>query len=81
MGMAELKPCPFCGCGDRRVGIRKQSHKGYKVICGRCGGSGPYVTIKDYHDNKEIARTQAERKWNRRAADSNIHDNPELLNQ
>ena len=20
--LVKLKPCPFCGCGDRRVGIR-----------------------------------------------------------
>ena len=67
--MAELKLCPFCGCGDRRIGIRKMGHKGYKVVCGRCGGSGPYVTIKEHHDNKFIAQGQAAQAWNRRAED------------
>lgn len=23
----ELKPCPFCGCHDRRVGVRKWETK------------------------------------------------------
>lgn len=30
--MENLKPCPFCGCHDRRVGIRKMGKTGYKVI-------------------------------------------------
>lgn len=33
--MENLKPCPFCGCHDRRVGIRKMGKTGYKVICSR----------------------------------------------
>ena len=39
----ELKPCPFCGCHDRRVGVRKMGTKGYKIVCGKCGSTGSYV--------------------------------------
>lgn len=63
MQEVELKPCPFCGCHDRRVGIRKMGSKGYKVICARCGGSGPYVKIED---SKMIAQEEARGAWNRR---------------
>lgn len=51
--MENLKPCPFCGCHDRRVGIRKMGKTGYKVICSRCGSSGPYVGIADFPDKMD----------------------------
>lgn len=41
-------------------------NKGYRVICGKCGGSGPYVAIKDWYDKKIIAQEQAVNEWNRR---------------
>lgn len=56
----ELKPCPFCGCYDRRVGVRKMGTKGYKIICGKCGGAGPYVKIGDFA-NKMDAQEKASR--------------------
>ena len=62
----QLKPCPFCGCSTNKVGIRNQHDKGYKVVCGNCGASGTYVTIKDWHDNKMIAQGQAIKAWNQR---------------
>ena len=66
--MSEIKllPCPFCGNNDRRVGIRRMGKKGYKVVCGKCGASGSYVAIKDWHDNKMIAQGQAIKLWNTR---------------
>ena len=64
--MSELKRCPFCGCNDRKVGIRRMGNKGYSVVCGKCGGKGPYITIKDWHDNKMIAQNQAIKAWNER---------------
>lgn len=64
----ELKPCPFCGCYDRRVGIRKMGKSGYKVICSRCGSSGPYARITDF-PNKMDTQEEAKRAWNRRAND------------
>lgn len=27
----ELKPCPFCGCHDRRVSVRKMGSEGYRA--------------------------------------------------
>lgn len=44
--MKEIKQCPFCGCGDRRVGIRKMGNNGYRVCCSKCGSLGPHVSVK-----------------------------------
>lgn len=67
----KLKACPFCGCRDRRVGIRKMGKKGYKVICAKCGSAGPYAAIKEY-DSKMTAQDQAKEAWNRRTVDEKI---------
>ena len=64
----ELKPCPFCGCHDRRVGVRKMGNKGYKIICGKCGSTGPYVKVEDFA-NKMDAQEKAKEAWNRRVND------------
>lgn len=64
----ELKSRPFCGCHDRRVGIRKMGIKGYKIICGKCGGAGPYVKVEDF-DNKMDAQRKAKEAWNGRTSD------------
>ena len=71
--MEDLKPCPFCGCHDRRVGVRKMGKAGYKMICGRCGSSGPYVRIADF-PNKMDAQEETKRAWNRRVNDGNAVD-------
>ena len=44
--MKEIKQCPFYGCGDRRVGIRKMGNNGYRVCCSKCGSLGPHVSVK-----------------------------------
>lgn len=62
----KLKPCPFCSCDNRKVGIRRMGKKGYSVVCGNCGGKGPYVAIKDWRDSKMVAQGQAVIGWNRR---------------
>lgn len=64
--MSELKPCPFCGCGDRRVGIRRMGSNGYRVCCSRCGSLGPHVSVKEWNGQKEIAQKKAIEKWNER---------------
>ena len=64
MSKIKLKPCPFCGCQDRRVGIRRMGNQGYRVVCGKCGSSGPYISISE---GREIeAQEEAKEKWNRR---------------
>lgn len=63
MQKVKLKPCPFCGCHDCRVGVRRMGSKGYKVICASCGGSGPYVKIEGL---KMIAQEETREAWNRR---------------
>ena len=62
----ELKPCPFCGCHDRRVSVRKMGSEGCRIICGKCGCAGPYVKIKEF-PNKMDAQGKAKETWNRRA--------------
>lgn len=62
----KIKACPFCGCRDRRVGIRRMGSKGYRVVCGACGASGPYVAIKAWWDDKMIAQDAARQGWNNR---------------
>lgn len=64
--MSNLLPCPFCGCNDNKVGVRKIKEKGYKVMCGKCGASSSYITIKEWHSNKMIAQSQAIKAWNSR---------------
>ena len=61
----ELKLCPFCGCHDRRVSVRKMGSEGYRIICGKCGCAGPYVKIKEF-PNKMDAQGKAKETWNRR---------------
>ena len=61
----QIKSCPFCGCGDRRVGIRRMGNKGYRVVCGKCGSTGPHINIAD-HETKSAAQEVAIEKWNRR---------------
>ena len=64
--MAELKQCPFCGCRDRRVGIRRMGSNGYRVCCSRCGSLGPHVSVKEWNGQKEIAQKKAIEKRNER---------------
>lgn len=42
---------------------------GYKLICSRCGSSGPYVRIADF-SNKMDAQEETKRAWNRMENDS-----------
>ena len=64
--MERLKPCPFCGCGDRRVGIRRMGNNGYRICCSKCGSLGPHVSVKDWNGHKELAQKEAREKWNAR---------------
>ena len=63
----QLANCPFCGNNDYRIKVRRMGSNGYRVICGKCGSSGPYVAIREWHDNKMIAQGQAIKAWNERA--------------
>lgn len=60
-----IRKCPFCGCKDRRVGIRRMGNKGYRVVCSRCGSTGPHVNISDFQ-TKTDAQECAICKWNER---------------
>lgn len=65
--LVKLKPCPFCGCRDRRVGIRRMGNNGYRICCSKCGSLGPHVSVKDWNGQKELAQKEAREKWNERA--------------
>lgn len=62
----QIKNCPFCGCHDRRVGIRKMGSKGYRVVCSKCGSTGPHINITDYETKREAQEVAIE-KWNNRS--------------
>lgn len=64
--MTEFKPCPFCGCRDGRIGIRRTGSDGYRVTCARCGCLGPHVSVNKWDGKKEIAQKKAKEKWNER---------------
>lgn len=64
--MVKLEPCPFCGCRDRRVGIRKMGNNGYRVCCAKCGSLGPHVSVKECNGQKDAAQKEAIGKWNER---------------
>ena len=59
--MERLKPCPFCGCGDRRVGIRRMGNNGYRICCSKCGSLGPHVSVKEWNGQKELHRKKQEK--------------------
>ena len=67
----KLKSCPFCGCHDRRVGIRRMGNKGYRIVCGQCGACGPYVSISSAGEDKMFAQNKARAEWNRREDEQN----------
>ena len=63
--MAELKPCPFCGCRAKMAiwTDKKTSDTWYGVRCSNPGCIGFYL------DPQYELITAAEDKWNRRAED------------
>ena len=65
MVTVDIRKCPFCGCKDRRAGIRRMGNKGYRVVCGRCGSTGPHVNISDFK-TKADAQENAIERWNMR---------------
>lgn len=67
MGEIKLKPCPFCRCDDRRVSVRRMGKKGYRVVCAKCGASGPYIATEDCGGNKPLTQMKVARAWNKRA--------------
>lgn len=77
--MDKLKPCPFCGCTDRRVSIRRQGQNGYRAICGRCGATGPYVKIDAFDGIKLAAQEHAIKLWGQRVKQSGKPMTPEEL--
>lgn len=64
----ELKPCPFCGCGD----VRKMTDLRHTAIwCGNCGATITRSILVGKHDCLEDAEAdfgvEAIAAWNRRA--------------
>jgi len=57
--MAELKPCPFCGCKKTCMfpDIDSEFGTAWAVVCDKCGATGPF------EDSKE----QAIFAWNERS--------------
>lgn len=53
--LGDLKPCPFCGCEELRIGVLEY------IWCPECGGAGPMGTSDE----------EAREKWNGRAGEGN----------
>lgn len=62
--LVKLEPCPFCGCRDRRVGIRRMGNNGYRVCCSKCGSLGPHVSVKDWKPSNCLGGSL---RWMRRS--------------
>ena len=45
-------------------GDKENGQKGYRVVCGRCGGMGPQINI--INNDKMGAQEMAVEVWNRR---------------
>lgn len=54
-GVGKMKPCPFCGSDDPFL-ERDRDAKAIYVMCGECGGMGPYSGMRE----------KAVTAWNRR---------------
>lgn len=47
-------------------------NKGYKIVCGKCGSTGPYIRIENFA-HKMDAQEKVKEAWNRRAKDDDWH--------
>lgn len=64
MKMAELKPCPFCGCNDYSVHLQRcyytnEDYNRWKVMCEDCGAE-----VSEF-----VTPERAIEAWNRREND------------
>lgn len=69
----ELKPCPFCGCGNGNLYIVtiEQQH-GFDTVGIFCNGCKQTVTLEEneWEGDNEPSRRKAIEAWNRRAGES-----------
>lgn len=67
---SELKPCPFCGCDELELNMKRYSfsmsnkHYGATYSCSSCGA---IVTGVEPSDDPNEAIMFAREAWNRRA--------------
>ena len=66
----ELKPCPFCGCGEGNLYIVAVGQYGYDTVGIFCNGCKQLVTLEENEceGNNGQTRKKAIDAWNRRAA-------------
>lgn len=69
--MSELKPCPFCGCGDAGIVRTKTIFDhvlGFMVLCPDCGGTVGFNTDTEFTAFTDFGTEQeAIDAWNTRA--------------
>lgn len=69
--MGELKPCPFCGCGDAGIVRTKTIFDhvlGFMVLCPDCGGTVGFNTDTEFTAFTDFGTEQeAVDAWNTRA--------------
>lgn len=69
--MADLKPCPFCGCGDGSLYIVTVDQRGYETVGIFCNACKQKVILEENEWGGDTipCRMRAIEAWNRRAGD------------
>lgn len=65
----ELKPCPFCGCGEGTLYIVAVEQRGYETVGIFCNACKQTVTLEDneWEGLNDKTKEKAIEAWNRRA--------------
>ena len=71
--MIELKPCPFCGCGEGGLYFVTKEERGFEsigIFCDSCKQT-VFLEDNDWEGDTAESRTRAVEAWNRRAGEQN----------
>lgn len=65
--MNDVKPCPFCGCDNIRIGwdVKNIKHVTYYAYCSKCNAKGP-TSVQHGFDFWEKYKGTAIADWNKR---------------
>ena len=67
----DLKPCPFCGCGEGSLYIVTVEQHGYETVGIFCNACKQTVTLEcnEWEGLNEDTKERAIEAWNRRAGE------------
>ena len=71
----ELKPCPFCGCGEGNLYIVTVEQHGFDTVGIFCNGCKQTVTLEEneWEGDNDQRRKKAIEAWNRRVKDEQMY--------